>query len=150
MQLLGIFVTIHERNGPKFVMFVSIFVISQKWKKAKFSTWKSSSYRVGWGVWVVDGGGGCICYFRPTKPSPSTTLPRIVIVILLMYNQILYDSKQPNVMLWSSSQIWSWLHPYSVGFILRQRAPTVGFIPKYSWLHCPRFPSANISAALAN
>ena len=35
-------------------------------------------------------------------------------------------------MLWSSSQIWNWLHPYSVGFILRKCAPsspsTVGFI----------------------
>ena len=56
-----------------------------------------------------------------------------------MYNQILYDNKQPNDMLWSSLQMWSWLHPYSVGFILRQCAPTVGFIPKYSWLHHPRF-----------
>ena len=75
---------------------------------------------------------------------------RIVIIILLMYSQILYDNKQPNAMLWSSSQMCSWLHPYSVGFILRQCAPTVGFIPKYSWLHHPRFSRANISAALAN
>ena len=67
-----------------------------------------------------------------------------------MYSQILYDNKQPNAMLWSSSQMCSWLHPYSVGFILRQCAPTVGFISKYSWLHHPRFSRANISAALAN
>ena len=46
--------------------------------------------------------------------------------------------------------MWSWLHPYSIGFILRQCAPTVGFIPKYSWLHHRRFSRANISAALAN
>ena len=30
---------------------------------------------------------------------------RIVIIILLMYKQILYDNKQPNTMLWSSSQM---------------------------------------------
>ena len=58
--------------------------------------------------------------------------------------------QQPNVMLWSSSQMWSWLHPYSVGFIPRNCTPKVGFIPKYSWLHHPRFSRANISATLAN
>ena len=67
-----------------------------------------------------------------------------------MYNQILYDNKQPNTMLWNSSQMWSWLHPYSVGFIPRKCAPKVGFILKYSWLHHPRFSHANISATLAN
>ena len=67
-----------------------------------------------------------------------------------MYSQILYDNKQPNAMLWSSSQMCSWLHRYSVGFILRQCATAVGFIPKYSWLHHPRFSRANISAALVN
>ena len=44
-------------------------------------------------------------------------------------------------MLWSSSQMWIWLLPYSVGFILRKCASEVGFIPKYSWLHHPRFSS---------
>ena len=45
---------------------------------------------------------------------------RIVIIILLMYNKILYDNMQPNIMVWSSSQMWSWLHPSSVGFIPRK------------------------------
>ena len=53
-------------------------------------------------------------------------------------------------MLWSSSQMWNWLHPYSVGFIPRKCAPKVGSIPKNSWLHHPRFSRANISATLAN
>ena len=134
-------------------------VISPETKEENFSTWKLSSCRA-----------GCIhdynvvrlfyyffCYYRPTKTIAfhNTTKGgclsgRIVIIISLMYNQILYDNKQPNDMLWSSLQMWSWLHPYSVGFILRQCAPTVGFIPKYSWLHHPRFSHANISAALAN
>ena len=54
---------------------------------------------------------------------------RIVIIILLMYNQIVYDNKQPNTMLWSSSQMWSWLRPYSIGFIQCKCAQKVGFIP---------------------
>ena len=66
------------------------------------------------------------------------------IVIITYYDQILYDNKQPNAMLWSSSQMWNWLHPYSVGFILRKCAPRVDFIPKYSWLHQQRFSRANI------
>ena len=47
-----------------------------------------------------------VCYYRPTKTIAfhNTTKGgclsgRIVIIILLMYNQILYDNKQPNDML---------------------------------------------------
>ena len=42
-----------------------------------------------------------------------------------------------------ASSILSWLHP-------TQMCPKFGFIPKYSWLHHPRFSRANISATPAN
>ena len=90
--------------------------------------------------------GYCVVkfYFSFLLLSPNKTITfhnttkgvclsgRIVIITLLMYNKILYDSKQQNATVWSSSQMWSWLHPYSVGFILRKCAPTVGFIPNLS------------------
>ena len=157
MQFPGILVTMYRRNGPKFVMFISLLWYPQKWKKANFSTWKLSSTERGYPCLLCSEIFQFFCYYRLTRPSPSTTLPRvgflsgrIVIIILLMYSQILYDIKQPNAMLWSSPQIWSCLHPYSVGLIVRKFAATVGFISKYSWLHRPRFSRANISAALAN
>ena len=158
MRLPDIFVTMYGRNGSKFVMFISNLWYPQNWKGQILA---HENYPVTAGVgypWQL-----CsqtflaFCYYRLTKPSPfhNTTKDgvfggRIVINILLMYNQILYDNKQPSAMLWSSSQMWSWLHPYSVGFILRKCAPTVGFIPKYSWPHHTWFSRANISTALAN
>ena len=46
--------------------------------------------------------------------------------------------------------MWSWLHPYSGGFIPPKCGPVVGIILKYSWLHHPRFLPVNISATLSN
>ena len=132
-------------------------VISPEMKRSNSSTWKSPSYRAGVSLASVQSDFSSFLLLSPYKTIAfhNTTKGgclsgRIVIIILLMYNQTLYDNKQPNTMLWSSSQMWSWLHPYSVGFILRQCAPKVGFILKYSWLHHPRFSRANISAALTN
>ena len=70
--------------------------------------------------------------------------------LVLIYNQILYDHRQSTAMLWKSSRIWSWLDPYSFGFILRKCVPRVSLIPKVSWLHHPRSSPANISATLSN
>ena len=132
-------------------------VTSLDMKKANFSTWKLSSYQAGGIQTTVQSDFLVFFLLSPYKTIAlhSTTKGerlsgRIIIIISLMYNQILFDNKQPNTMLWSSSQMWSWLHPYSVGFIPRKCAPKVGFIPKYSWLHHPRFSCANISATLAN
>ena len=59
--------------------------------------------------------------------------------------QPLFDNKQAIAIIWSSSQIWSRLHPSRVRFILRKCRATVGFIPMNSGLHLPRFLPANIN-----
>ena len=149
MQFPGIFVTMYGRNGPKFAMFTSNLWYPRKWKShilahenypvnervVSLATMQSDFFK----SFLLLSPYKTIAFHNTTKGGCLSG--RIVINISLMYNQILYDNKQP---------IWSWLHPYSVGFILRKCAPTVGFIPKYSWLHHPRFSRANISAALAN
>ena len=155
MQFLSIFVT--KKGIGRNLSCSSLSCDIPRNGKADFSTWKSSSYRAG-GIpdycvvrlflFLLLSPNKTIAFHNTTKGGCLSG--RIVIIILLMYNQILYDNKQPNAMLWGSSQMWSWLHPYSVGFILRKCAPTVGFIPKHSWLHHPRFSRANISAALTN
>ena len=132
-------------------------VISQKWKGQILAHENDPVTERGIFLTTVQSDFSSFLLLSPYKTIPFHNITkggclsgRIVIILLIMYSQIVYDNKQPNAMLWSSSQMCSWLHPYSAGFILRQCAPTVGFIPKYSWHHHPRFSRANISAALAN
>ena len=153
MQFLGIFMTVYERNVTKFVMLISILWYPQEWKGQILA--HNNHPVTERGTTVYSDFSSFFLLLSPYKTIAfhNTTKGGCLsarIVIIIYYNQILYDNKQPNTMLWSSSQMWSWLHPYSVGFILRKCAPTVGFVPKFSWLHHPRFSCANISAVLAN
>ena len=139
-------------NVPKFVKFISISWYPQKWKGQILAHDNHPVTEQGY-PWLL-----CIQTFLVFLLSPNKSIAfhnttnggysSARMVIILYYNKILYDNKLTNAMLWSSSQMWSWLHPFSIGFILRKCAPTVGFIAKYSWLYHPRFSRANSSAVL--
>ena len=92
------------RNVPKSVMFISILWYPQKWKGQILAhdnhPVTELSLTTVYPVFFIIAlqnhrfhnttKGGCLS-------------ARIVIIIC--YNQILYDNKQPNAMLWSSSQM---------------------------------------------
>ena len=120
-------------------------VISPEMKMANFSTWKSLNYRAGggwlgvWWWWV--GGGGVISLttvhsdfssfllLSPYKSTLSITTKggwlsgRIVIIILLMYNQMLYDNKQ-------STLCFEARRKCEVGFIHNQLASSYANVPQ--------------------
>ena len=77
VRFLGIFVTVYERNVPKFVMFISILWYPQKWKGQILAHDNHPVTERGVYMTAVYSDFSFFVYHRPTKPSPSTTLPRV-------------------------------------------------------------------------
>ena len=120
VQFPGIFVTMYGRNGPKFVTFISNLWYPQKWKGQILA--HANYPNTEWGYpWLLCSQTFLVlCYYRLTKPSPSTTQPSVGVKALKLV---------ANVQLTSS--ILSWLHP-------TQMRPN-------SWLH-PQVQLASLPA----
>ena len=78
VQFPGIFVTMYTWEEWAEICHVNLYpVISPEMKKTNFSTWKLSSYRAGGIQTTLQSDFLVFCYHRLSKPSPSTTLPRV-------------------------------------------------------------------------
>ena len=105
-------------------------VISPEMKKANFSTWKSFSYRPGVSLTTVQSDFSSFLILSPYKTITfhNTTKGgclsgRIISIILLMYNQILYDNKQPKLCFEARRKC-------GVGFIQTQLASSYANAPQ--------------------
>ena len=99
-----------ERNVPKFVMFISILWYPQKWKGQILAHDNHPVTERGVSLTTVytDFSSFFFIIALQNHRFHNTTKGGCLsarIVIIICYNQILYDNKQPNAMLWSSSQM---------------------------------------------